>query len=109
MGIIELLLERLSVTSVLLGTVALYIIYKIYVDVDKSIRLRRLPGVPSAPKPKTKLPLGMYDFQTDPSGQTSLLVVHSCSPTREHSSRLRPKGRQRNHESQESRDVAIHL
>jgi hypothetical protein len=62
MGLIEVLLERVSITSALLGTVALYIIYNVYVNIDKSIRLKRLPGVP-APKVKTKLPLGMYPYE----------------------------------------------
>lgn len=63
MGLIEVLLGRVSITSALLGTVALYIIYQVYVSIDKSIRLSRLPGVPHAPKVKTKLPLGMYPYE----------------------------------------------
>lgn len=61
MGVVEVLAGRLSLTSALLGLVAVYFLYNVYVRVDKSIRLRRLPGVPSAPKVAAKLPFGL-DF-----------------------------------------------
>jgi hypothetical protein len=59
MGLVELLMERITLTSALLGVVAAYVLYKVYMRIDNSIRLKRLPGVPSAPKIATKLPFGM--------------------------------------------------
>jgi hypothetical protein len=60
MGVIELLVGRVSLTSALLAAVAVYVLYKVYVRIDKGIRLRRLPGVPSAPKIAAKLPFGKF-------------------------------------------------
>ncbi|KAH8905143.1 cytochrome P450 [Coniochaeta sp. PMI_546] len=62
MGLIEVLLERVSVLSTstaLLVAVAGYILYKIYVSLDKHYRLKRLGS--RAPRIRHKLPYG-FDF-----------------------------------------------
>lgn len=56
MGLIEELLEHVSVTTTLLVAVAAYILYKIHISIDKHYRLRRL-GV-RAPRLRHKLPFG---------------------------------------------------
>jgi len=62
MGLIEEMLERVSITTALLVAVAAYILYKVCVRVDKHYRLKRL-GV-RAPRIRHKLPFGKCPFYT---------------------------------------------
>ena len=60
MGLIEELVERVSITTALLVAAAAYILYKVCVSVDKHYRLKRL-GL-RAPRVRHKLPFGKCSF-----------------------------------------------
>lgn len=56
MGLVEELLEHISLTTALLLTAASYILFKVYIRVDKHYRLQRLGA--RAPRIRHKLPFG---------------------------------------------------
>lgn len=59
MGLIEMILENVSFKGLLVFLSASYVLYSIFLSLEKRQRLRRLAGAP-APKIKARWPLGKF-------------------------------------------------